>query len=504
LPGSFFVNAQICRTDMTIPLRSFKAKAPIQWPILFFSLRTKILVGYVLLMLFSTISSTLAIRELLHVYLEGRVGKELERSVGEFQKHVQDANVSSDRSLPNNGVVLFESFISREVIKDRYYVFLADGQVYQTSERKLQKAVNLNPANFDSWSRISQIKKGEIAQRTDSVIYYLAIPISFADGQQGVFVALIDTTGECQKITAVTIIIVVVTLGTLAIALVIAWIFTKRMLGPLQLLTQTSRSIGFTDLTQRIPVRGHDEIAQLTRTFNEMLQRLQGSFDTQKDFFNHASHELKTPLTIIRVNLELLSADPVEQSKTIELVTDELDRMNRYVNDMILLAKSDRPDFLILGAVNLTEFTQEVFAKITALGERNWQLETVGKGIVVCDRHRLTQVLMNLAQNAAQQTERGAEISIGSIMKDGKAHFWVRDCGPGIDPRVHRMIFDRFIRCPDARKRFDGMGLGLAIVKGIVEAHGGQIELVSEMNIGSTFTAIIPIDPPRWVQEVRP
>jgi signal transduction histidine kinase len=128
----------------------------------------------------------------------------------------------------------------------------------------------------------------------------------------------------------------------------------------------------------------------------------------------------------------------------------------------------------------------------------------VGKGTVVCDRHRLTQVFMNLAQNAAQQTERGAEILIGSMMKDGMAHFWVRDRGPGIDPRVHQMIFDRFIRCPDARRRFDNMGLGLAIVKGIVEAHGGQIELVSKLNIGSTFTAIIPIDPPTQVLAVRP
>jgi signal transduction histidine kinase len=227
-----------------------------------------------------------------------------------------------------------------------------------------------------------------------------------------------------------------------------------------------------------------------------MLDRLQTSFNTQKDFLNHAGHELRTPLTIIRVNLELLSNDPEERSKTIDIVTDELDRMSRYVNEMIVLAKAEQPDFLMLETVDLESLTKEIYTKARALGKRDWQLEKVGKGKIVCDRHRITQVLMNLVQNAVQQTRSGGSILIGSVMQNGMARFWVKDTGPGIDPRVHQIIFDRFIRCPDARKRFEGMGLGLAIVKVIVEAHGGNVNLVSKMNLGSKFTVSIPIDPP--------
>jgi signal transduction histidine kinase len=295
------------------------------------------------------------------------------------------------------------------------------------------------------------------------------------------------------------IVIIEVTFGVFAISAIFAWIDTKHILQPLQLLTDTVRKITDTDLNERIPVRGNNEIADLTMTFNEMLDRLQTNFNNQKEFFNHAGHELRTPLTIIRVNLEMLSDDPDEQKQTIALVTDELDRMSRYVNDMILLAKSEQPDFLMLETVNLSNFTKEIYTKATALGERNWELEYIGNGNIVCDRHRLTQVLMNLAQNATQQTKIGDTIAVGSLMKNGKAHFWVRDTGSGIDLRVHQIIFDRFIRCPDARKRFEGMGLGLAIVKAIVEAHGGRIKLVSEMDIGSKFTVVLPIDPPQEI-----
>jgi signal transduction histidine kinase len=477
-------------------------KRAMKWPKLFSSLRTKILLGYVLLMVFSTLTSTFAIRHLLYVHLRERIAKDLERAVGGFEKHVQETSFSTFRSS------LFKNFVNRDVVKDKYYFFFADGEVYQTSDRKIVSAVDLGGARLDRWSKVSKPEDGKItlesAGKDNIYIYYLAVPVPLGAGRQGVFVALLDATWECQEISDATFIIIFVMISTLSITLLIVSIATKRMLRPLRLLTRMTHSINYDDLTQRIPVQGNDEISDLTVTFNGMIERLQVFFNTQKEFFNHAGHELKTPLTIIRVNLELLSDDPIEQQQTIELVTDELDRMGRYVDDMILLSKAEQPDFLILETVNLSDLTREVFTKATALGERNWQLEKVGEGTIVGDRHRLTQVFMNLAQNASQQTSAGAEIHIGSIQQDGIVRFWVRDNGPGIDPRVHKMIFERFIRCPDARKRFEGMGLGLAIVKKIVEAHEGHIELVSNIDIGSTFTVVIPIaSPPKVLDNIR-
>jgi signal transduction histidine kinase len=164
--------------------------------------------------------------------------------------------------------------------------------------------------------------------------------------------------------------------------------------------------------------------------------------------------------------------------------------MSHYVNDMISLAKSERPDFLNLETISLEAFTQEIFDKVVSLGDRRWKLQNIGQGKIVGDRYRLTQAIMNLAQNAVQQTQAGYKIRIGSEIKNGTARFWVRDTGIGIDPRVHQIIFERFIRCPD-----ENMGLGLAIVKTIAEAHGGRVVLVSKLKLGSKFTIVIPVDP---------
>ncbi len=468
-------------------------------PKIFASVRTRVLVGCLLLMSFSAMASIIFIRQLLYVGLEDRIEKDLQRVSAEFVKYTHQTKLKVSLLSNKYPAALFENFVGREAIYNKYYLMLVDGRVYQTSNRELTSGFHLDPARIDRLSKLSQPESEEIELSPTSIIYYKALPFDLQTGQKGIFVAMFDATGECEEINQAMMVIIEVTLGVFVISAIFAWLDTRRILQPLQLLTDTARTITDTDLSGRIPIRGNTEIADLTMTFNEMLDRLQASFKSQKEFFNHAGHELRTPLTIIRVNLEMLSDDPQERQETIALVTDELDRMSRYVNDMILLAKSEQPDFLMLETVNLSNFTKEIYTKATALGERNWELEYIGIGNIVCDRHRLTQVVMNLAQNATQQTQTGDKIVIGSVMKNGKAHFWVRDTGPGIDPRVHQIIFDRFIRCPDARKRFEGMGLGLAIVKAIVDAHGGRIKLVSELDRGSKFTVQIPIDPPQSV-----
>lgn len=480
-------------------MRTATIDRPIKLPKILSSVRTRVLLGCILLMSFSALASTIFIRQLLYEHLEERIEKELQRELGEFVKHTYEKDLEIGQSVAKYPADLFEHFVKHESVTDKYYLLLANGRVHQTSNRKLSNNFHFNAATIDRLSKLAKTEAEEIEISPNSIIYYNATPVNLQTGQKSVFVVLFDATGECTEINQAMTIVIEVNLGVLFVSAIAAWLDSNRILRPIQLLTDTARLISNTDLTERIPVRGENEIADLTITFNEMLDRLQASFNSQKEFFNHAGHELRTPLTIIRVNLEMLSDDPDEQKQTIALVIDELDRMSRYVNDMILLAKSERPDFLILETVNLSDLTTEIYTKATALGERNWQLEKTGKGKIVCDRHRVTQVLMNLVQNATQQTQTGDAIVIGSVMKDGKARFWVRDTGKGIDPEAHQVIFDRFIRCPTARKRFEGMGLGLAIVKAIVEAHGGQIELISKLNLGSTFTVVIPIDPPQVI-----
>ena len=143
---------------------------------------------------------------------------------------------------------------------------------------------------------------------------------------------------------AVGVSIVVMLLASLFI-----WLAAGRAIAPLEALTRTAKTISETDLSGRIPVRGSDEIAELGRTFNGMLDRLETAFAGQKDFLTDVSHELRTPITVIRGHLETLGDSPAEREEAIAVIQDELDRMNRYVDDLLLLAKAPRPDFLRLG-----------------------------------------------------------------------------------------------------------------------------------------------------------
>ncbi len=226
-----------------------------------------------------------------------------------------------------------------------------------------------------------------------------------------------------------------------------------------------------------------------------MLDRLESAFAGQRRFLDDAGHELRTPITIVRGHLELMGDDPQERRETLALVTDELERMSRLVDDVLTLAKAEQPDFLDLETVDVETLSREVFAKAAALAERDWQLGAVGRGMIVADRQRLTQALVQLAQNAVQHTAEGDSIALSSSVTEGRARFSVRDWGPGVSAAERERIFERFGRGTAARR--EGAGLGLAIVRAIAEAHGGGVELESRPGEGARFTLELPLDPPR-------
>lgn len=148
-----------------------------------------------------------------------------------------------------------------------------------------------------------------------------------------------------------------------------------------------------------------------------------------------------------------------------------------------------------LDLVDVASLTEELFAKVKALAPRNWCLDRLGTGRIVADRHRLTQAVINLAQNAVQHTQPDDTIALGSVLEHRHIRLWVRDTGKGINLADQQRIFERFARATDSYRRSEGAGLGLAIVRSIVQSHGGQIELVSRLGSGATFTLIIPLDP---------
>ncbi|WP_244929064.1 ATP-binding protein [Nocardioides sp. W7] len=283
----------------------------------------------------------------------------------------------------------------------------------------------------------------------------------------------------------------------LSLLLVTAMAFWQsgRLLAPLRVLRETAEEIGETDLSRRIPITGNDDITALTRTVNGMLDRLDHAFTGQREFLDDAGHELKTPLTVLRGHLELLdSGNPEEVAETRALLLDEVDRMSRLVGDLILLAKSDRPDFVTLTDVDLASLTEDTFAKARALGDRDWQLDAAADAVLHADPQRITQALLQLAGNAVKHTAVGDTVALGSSYDEGVARLWVRDTGPGVPVVDRTKIFERFGRS-SVSEDDEGFGLGLSIVAAIVAAHDGTVSVEDADPPGALFVVVLPARP---------
>jgi signal transduction histidine kinase len=479
---------------MTTTMTTTMAAMTERFALLLRGARTRILAAFVILLAFSTLLSVLAIRQLLLVRTADRVDAALTQEVEEFRTLVAGNNPADGTPFNGRLRLIFDTFFNRNVPgAGETLVAYVNGRRYAVESGGSGGAIP-EGAHPPRWATLERSERGDIETPVGTV-RYVAVPIGNRD-VSGVFVVAASLTSERREVEEAVRLAALVLLSVLLIASVLAWVVAGRVLAPLRLLADTARSIGESDLTRRIPVSGRDEIADLARTFNAMLDRLESAFATQRQFVSDASHELRTPITIVRGHLELLGDDPDERRETIVLVTDELDRMSRFVDDLLLLAKAERDDFLSVSTVELGALTDELYDKARGLGARDWRLEARADSVVVADRQRLTQAMMGLAQNAVQHTTEGEPIWLGSEVDHREATLWVRDEGPGIGPDDQERIFARFARAAASRRRSEGAGLGLAIVRAIAEAHGGRAGVSSRPGAGATFTVTIPVEGP--------
>jgi two-component system, OmpR family, sensor kinase len=458
-------------------------------------IRTRILAGFVGLLAVATIGSILVARQVLLDRLDERIHADLVQEVEELRQLAGGTDPDTGEPFGRDVRRVFDVFLERNIpLADEAFLTFAAGEPYLRSRPVVPYRLDQDPEFVARWATLAQAERGR-ARTPAGRVEFLAVPLRAGYEVNGVFVVAIFTDRQRAEIEGAVAAAGGVGLAVLLIGSLLGWRVAEGVIRPVRSVTNAARSISETDLSRRITVRGDDEVAELAETFNGMLDRLERAFTTQRQFLDDAGHELKTPITIVRGHLELLEDDPVERSQTVALVLDELDRMGRMVNDLLLLAKADQPQFLHLEAVDVAALGAEVFTKASAIAPRQWLLEATGRGRIVVDRQRLTQALLQLAQNAVDHTSRGDEIALGSAVTGAEARFWVRDSGPGIPWEDQPTVFDRFNRGP-AGDRSDGAGLGLSIVKAIAEAHQGRVELRSRPGGGATFTVVVPTDQP--------
>lgn len=321
---------------------------------------------------------------------------------------------------------------------------------------------------------------------------YLVLPVSFGAGSPGgALVRAVDFRAEESLLTEVWASYLLIAIGSLLVVGLLTWVLVGRLLEPLSWMRRTAERITDADLGQRIPIRGSDDLSALGTTVNHMLDRLEKAVLDQRELLDDVGHELRTPLTIIRGHLELLDvSDPVEVASTQALLLDEVDRMGRLVEDLLLLAKAERGDFVETQWVDVARLTDETLVKATAIGARHWVLDELAETEAELDAQRITQAWLQLAANAVKFSAEGSTVGLGSRLVDGRLRLWVRDEGVGISPEDQLRITERFVQ---AGATTIGSGLGLAIVTAILSAHHGWIQIDSELGRGSTIAMILPV-----------
>jgi signal transduction histidine kinase len=450
----------------------------------------------VVLLALSGLLSMVAIPEVLNIRLQSRIEDGLQQEVLELDRLLSGRD--PETGLPFDSLErVFTVYFDRNVPgSEEGVIAFLEGEVFRADLDRYPIST-IPPAVLAEWAAFSTEDLGDDVSTTDRFqtelgeAQYRAAPIRFGN-DNGAFVVTVLPVAQAIEIRELQTYGVVATLGVVLVASVFAYLFLGRVLAPVRLLTIAARSISESDLTQRIEVYGSDEAAQMARSFNAMLDRLESVFASQREFVEDASHELRDPLTICRGYLELLPEDPGERKAAVTIVLDELDRMSRIVDDLRLLAEVEQPNFLRAEPVDLALLTHELVAKARPLASRAWRLEAMAEGVITADRQRLTEAVMNLAHNAAQHTTENDTIYIGSAHTDTEVRLWVKDTGPGISLGDQERIFKRFTRGRGAHRRYRGVGLGLAIVRAIATAHGGRVELDSRFGEGSTFTIVIP------------
>jgi len=280
------------------------------------------------------------------------------------------------------------------------------------------------------------------------------------------------------------------------------WWLTRRALAPVARLTGAVEKVHENNLGEKIPRSGNgDELDRLTDVFNQMTARLDDSFKRIREFTLHASHELKTPLTVLCGEAETALRDralsPAEREQFGSQL-DELRRLARIVDSLTLLAKADAGQVALkLEPVRLDELVHDNYADAEILAEPagiRVELAACEAVTVLGDRHRLRQMLLNLADNAVKYNHPQGLVTMSLRRNGGMAEFTVTNNGPGIAPEILPRVFDRFFRGDPAHSQaVDGCGLGLSIVQWIVSAHKGSVRIESDPEKWTTVTVRLPL-----------
>jgi two-component system, OmpR family, sensor kinase len=447
-------------------------------------------------------ASFFALHETTAANLRSRIDRELNEQYAEFQQRVLSGGKVRD---PAGLRAASERFVAgqRYHPEARIYLISPRGLVPVTNQTRI---VDEELAESRSDGESGEADAGGIVSAGDGLttvstdetgkLRVLTEPVVVGGTRIGTFRVADPLTSVDQALASLRNRFIAVGLGALLLSVAIAIWLANVISRPLRRMAAVASAVDSGDLSHRIDYEGDDEVGVLAEAFNHMLDRLEAGFRLQRDFVSDASHELRSPLTVLRGRIEQL-ADHAGDRQAVEAEANELmrevRRMERLSDDMLTLAKAERGGLVQRRRVPVDDFVEDLRRDLPLLGSRHYSVESSFHGDLEADPDRLAQVLRNLVTNAVSHTTADGHIDIAIASENGTAVFAVSDDGTGIEPDQLGRIFDRFHRTDEGRSRAEGgSGLGLAIARAIVEAHGGSITAESPTGEGATFRFSIP------------
>ncbi|MCQ2749306.1 MAG: cell wall metabolism sensor histidine kinase WalK [Clostridia bacterium] len=284
--------------------------------------------------------------------------------------------------------------------------------------------------------------------------------------------------------------------------IIASYLLTGFITGPLKNMLKAANRMADGKFDEKIKVRGHDEISELQMAFNTMSAKLQKTDAARAEFVSNVSHELKTPLSSMKVLIEsLLLQDNVPEEMYKEFLGDtnsEIDRLTDIVNHLLSLVKMDVKVLpLNLAEISLNEMVQNIIKRLLPLADKKGLLLNLNEEkediMMECDKINITLAISNLIENGIKYTDEGS-VSVTIDSDHQNAYITVKDTGIGMEEEDTKKIFDRFYRVDKTRAReTGGTGLGLAITHRAIILHGGSIKVSSEVGVGTTFVVRIPL-----------
>jgi len=377
----------------------------------------------------------------------------------------------------------------------------SNGVIVWKSENLGDDSLQL-PMAFISSARDSVAQFTTITQKVSWRVQESSIRVAIARSRTALIVAGYPSEDVEALLPQYFSTLLILAPAVLLLSTIGGWFLAKASLRPVDEITRTAQDITASNLSRRLPVATtKDEIGRLSATLNDMISRLESSFERIRQFTADASHELRTPLTIMTGELELAlrtRKTPEEYQDVLSSALQEVLRLSHVVESLLLLSRTDMGRVsLHMERTNLGELLADLADAATILGTQKNIYITFRPGedlYVNADSGKLRQIFLNLVDNAVKYTPAGGMISIAMHREGNWAEVRVRDTGIGIEREHVRKIFDRFYRVDKARSReLGGAGLGLSIVQWIVQIHNGTISVESEPGKGSTFIVRLPL-----------